>query len=232
MARLIVGVKRQVPRFARLGAALVAAAMIALTAGPALAQWTSQLIADPDGRGQPVLLQGPSGDGKRYLQFWCRGDLRRVSVLSYDGLGSPLQNGQTGVVVEIRPDGGGVWSSGGDLYRHEQGWAGLSYRNVHEMRALAEAIVAARSEIVVNIVDLGGGQTQTATFSAKELDRRRPRLSRQMLRRRRGAGTAGPAPAARPRLPTVRRRRRRTPAASRGRWRGNPTPSTAACACG
>ena len=134
---------------------------LTLGSGPALADWTMSFADDPDGRGRPAILLGEAEDG-RWLQFWCRGDERRIAILVNDGQNDDPSG--VSATLEISPDTGATWSSPADFYRHDANWLGLSYRNIADMRGMLDDIIEAQGNI--GIVIGGGGDAPDIYMSA------------------------------------------------------------------
>jgi hypothetical protein len=132
----------------------VAGLCIALFASPAFAAWETTIGPVGDGGGDVAVMNGEA-DAGRWIQLWCRGDQRRIAILVEDGQNDDPA-GLT-ATIEIAPDTGGTWRSVGDFYRHDNGWLGLSYRNLADMAAIVEDIIGADSQIAAQIIVPDGG---------------------------------------------------------------------------
>lgn len=139
-----------------------------LGASPALAEWTTTIEAVPDGQGDAVIMNGEA-DGGQWIQLWCRGDQRRLSILVNDGLND--DPGGVTATVEFAADTGSTWQSEADFYRHEVNWLGLSYRNIDDLPRIVDDIIGAQGNIAISILpeaeNPGIYMTASATGSTK-----------------------------------------------------------------
>jgi hypothetical protein len=149
------------------GAAVPAAATENPAAAPATltaqtGAWTTTIEPIGDGQGNAAIMVGEADEG-RWIQLWCRGDQRRLSILVNDGLNDD-PSGVT-ATVEFAADTGSTWRSEADFYRHDPNWLGLSYRNIGDLERIVQDIIGAQGNISVSIMptDTNPGVFMTAS---------------------------------------------------------------------
>ncbi|HQZ13739.1 MAG TPA: hypothetical protein PK286_12730 [Devosia sp.] len=130
---------------------------------PALAAWTTTIESVADGQGSAAIMVGEADEG-RFVQLWCRGDQRRLSILVNDGLNDDPSG--ISATVEIAADTGATWQSEGDFYRHDTNWLGLSYRNIGDLERIVQDIVNAQGNIAFSILPSGNNDRIYMTASA------------------------------------------------------------------
>jgi hypothetical protein len=122
---------------------------ILLGASPVSADWTTTIGPVGDGQGDAAVMNGQA-DGGQWVQLWCRGDQQRIAILVNDGQNDD-PSGVT-ATVEFAADTGSTWRSEADFYRHDDGWLGLSYRNIGELESIVDDIINAQGNIAVAIL--------------------------------------------------------------------------------
>jgi hypothetical protein len=127
-----------------------------LGAGPSLAAWSTTIEPVGDGQGNAAIMVGEADDG-RWIQLWCRGNQRRLSIVVNDGKNDDPTG--AGATMEFAADTGSTWRSEADFYRHDANWLGLSYRNIGDLERIVQDIISAQGNIGVTILPTAANDT-------------------------------------------------------------------------